>query len=173
MTRYIDFFKTDRVQNEVRYEFFFSSIITPGNVSKLTTTFVPHKSTKKASVKQSYILLTWFYYLTFISQESSSKIKLNLCVLPKKKKIFTLVKAPMAHKTRSKEQYKFQFYSYKISFSSIFLKNNSIDSVNKALLFSLITKKSFPQFETNLLFLKYYKVIFHFTDSTFFNYNKL
>ena len=51
---------------------------------------------KKILVKQSYILLTWFYYFSLINLNKKKKI--NFSYLPIKKKIFTMTKGPMAHK---------------------------------------------------------------------------
>jgi len=76
----------------------------------------------------------------------------------------------MAHKNWSKEQYKFEFYKINIKFKSTLREENEINSVNAATLFTLISKKNFPHFETNLFFLKYYRFLFIFYDNFFFNY---
>jgi len=58
------------------------------------------------------------------------KKKLSFFVQPKKKKIITLTKAPMAHKTFSQEQYVFSYYlisiSVKVEFKFLFLINDYI-----------------------------------------------
>ena len=50
---------------------------------------------------------------------------------PTNRKIFTLTKAPIAHKNWSKEQYKFQFYKFKISFSVYLKEENNLNIYNK------------------------------------------
>jgi len=62
---------------------------------------------KKIILKQSYLILTWVYYFSFLNTKKKNKIKIS--ILPVKKKLFTLTKAPMAHKKNSKEQYNFIF----------------------------------------------------------------
>jgi hypothetical protein len=78
----------------------------------------------------------------------------------------------MAHRNWSKEQYKFQFYKFKISFKSQLKSTNQLTRVNNGLLFMLLSKKTFPQFESNLFFLKYYAIRAHLIDKHFFNYFK-
>ena len=93
-------------------------------------------------------------------------------VFPIKVRKFTLTKAPMAHKNWSKEQYQTTFYKFKISYKSLLDENFYVNSVNAGLLFSLISKRTFPTFETNLLFLKYYQFFFFLSDAKYFDYNK-
>lgn len=56
--------------------------------------------------------------------KKKNKTNIKIFIKPIKKKIFTSVKAPMAHKTNSKEQYKFSFYSFTIKFNTLEKKNN-------------------------------------------------
>ena len=99
----------------------------------------------------------------------------------------------MAHKTNSKEQFKFNLWYYKISFknkikpaiyniynefdynylenkrsSNFFVNNNSI---YKNFLFIYYTKKNLTYFETNLFFLRSYLFLIKFHDINFFNFN--
>lgn len=61
----------------------------------------------------------------------------------------------MAHRTRSKEQYKIQFYKFKISFKSRLRSNlPQVNSLDALLMLIMLSKKNLPQFETNVLFLK-------------------
>ena len=116
--------------------------------------------------------MTWFNYLTFINIKNNNNNVL-IFVKPIKKKIFTLTKAPIAHKTNSKEQFKFSYYSFTISFKSIFdeIKLNEIhkNSMLSNFLFINATKKNITCFETNLLFIKKYNFFSSFKDSIYFN----
>lgn len=158
--------------SSVKYSFFFISIISPYIINNVKLLSDYDNDERKIFIKQSYILLTWFYYISSLTSSINSKKKLKIAVLPTKRKIFTLTKAPMAHKTWSKEQYKFQYYKFKISFVSSFKDNNSVTSVNSALLFSLLAKKNISNFETNVFFLKSFSFFFFFKDVNFFNYYK-
>ena len=126
-------------------------------------------SGKRVKVKQSYILLTWFYYLSNFSAKKKNKI--HFFVLPQKNKKFTLTKSPMAHKNWSKEQYKQQLYFFKVSFNTTFV-NHTLTSLNSSLFFVLLNKDSYSSFETNVFFIKTFSFIFCFTDHTFFNYSR-
>lgn len=125
---------------------------------------------KKLLLKQSYLLLTWFYYLTFLRKDTKKKKKLQFFVLPVRKKIYTLNQAPIAHKNRSKEQYCFQFFLLRISFSAFLSGENVLKSSNQALLFVLLSQKNSPTLETNLFFLKNFRFLFFFSDKFFFSY---
>lgn len=127
---------------------------------------------KKIFLKQSYIMLTWFYYLNFIENKKNTTNNIKIFTLPINNKKFTLTKAPIAHKNWSKEQYKFEYYSFVITLAYQFKSENSINSFNNSILFILITKKSFPQFETNLFFLKSIRFYFKYKDEDYFNYFK-
>ena len=72
------------------------------------------KKYKKLFVKQSYLLMTWVWY---IQQKHTSSIKPSFVFKPTKLNKLTLIKSPMAHKTFSQEQFQFKFYSLLISFS--------------------------------------------------------
>ena len=75
--------------------------------------------------------------------------------MPIRRKKYTVTKAPMAHKTNSKEQYGFKFYFFKASFQSNLDSHMMISSVDFGAFFINNLKKLFPIFSTNLLFLKY------------------
>ena len=76
----------------------------------------------------------------------------------------------MAHKTRSKEQFEFRFYFFKLSFTTFFKKKTQPLNTDHLLFVLLNTKRIFPIFETNLLFLKYYCIALDGVDGLFFNY---
>ena len=157
---------------KVQHGFYFTSIISPYiiNNARLLNLSSNNYSDKKVLVKQSYILLTWFYYMTMLDPTSVKK-KLKIAILPKKTKKFTLTKAPMAHKNWSKEQYDFSYFKFKVSFKSLFKSDTCVQSLNQLSLFILLTKNSINSFETNLFFLKYFQSILFFKDVLFFNYN--
>ena len=121
-------------------------------------------------MKQSYTILSWFYYLNF-SLNKSKKNQFNLKFLPKKKKNFTFLKPPMAHKTFSKEQIVFFFYNFKVNiYFNLSLDYLNILNINNLLYLILLIKKNFPNFETNLFFLKNYTYSLSFKEKLFFNY---
>jgi hypothetical protein len=76
----------------------------------------------------------------------------------------------MAHKNWSKEQYKFQIYKFNIFFELKLKKHNSLPSLNSSVLFVLLSKNLFPQFETNLFFLKNVTIFFFLSDKNYFNF---
>ena len=76
----------------------------------------------------------------------------------------------MAQKTRSKEQFAFKFFVFKVSSKNFLSGEKRLSSIDQTLLAVLLTKNSFPVFETNLLFLKTYGVNFRFLDANYFNF---
>ena len=112
-------------------------------------------------------------YLTAIERKNFKKSQISFFIFPVKINKFTSIKAPMAHKSNSKEQFKFQFYSFKVSFDGIILDRLALNSLNKALMFVLLSKNFFPIVETNLLFLKNYQIAFTCKERNFFNFDKL
>jgi hypothetical protein len=77
----------------------------------------------------------------------------------------------MAHKNWSKEQYKFQYYKFIIKFNFFLKEENSINDINASLLFLILTKKNFPNLETNIFFLKNINFFLSLQDKYFYNYN--
>lgn len=163
--------KKTNIKNKITFSLLFVSLISPFIFNNIRLFFDSNKNyDTKLLLKQSYVLLTWFYYLNFINLKNSKK-HCRFFVLPLKQNHYTILKAPMAHKTKSKEQLKFQYFLIKISFSSTFYENSFIKTVDSALIFALISKKKFLVLETNLLFLKNYTIFFYYYDNFFFNYN--
>jgi len=121
-------------------------------------------------IKQSYLIMTWLYYLTFTVKQKDDDRVIEFAFLPIRRKMYTLTKAPMAHKTNSKEQIVFKFYKFKVSIKSNFISEYSLKSVDQGLLSLLTAKRLFPFFDTNLLFLKNYNIQTFLTDKTFFNF---
>ena len=89
-------------------------------------------------------------------------------VMPLRKKKMTQLKAPIAHKNWSKEQFFFSYYVIRVSFKSALTTENRIKTLDSGLMFSLLSKSFFPVFETNILFLKSYKIMFDVSDGEFF-----
>ena len=138
-----------------RYKFVFVSLLSPWTIAnmRIFLTLGALFQTKYLYLKQSYLLLTWLYYLTFINEYGTAPKSNNTCfIAPLKRQIYTLVKAPMAHKTYSKEQ--FTIIYYKLHFCFQFALSHLPPCTNAALLLILLHCRSFPRFETNLLFLK-------------------
>ena len=96
------------------------------------------------------------YYLKTSKNLKNTKA-VSFVTLPVKRKQYTLQKAPMAHKTNSKEHYKFKFFHYKILFTASIKVNTQLLSLNSGLFFTLLIKPFFPVFGTNLLLLTSYK----------------
>jgi hypothetical protein len=164
--------KNKQIKKNITFNFSFISTLPPFIVNNVRFSFNSNSDNKKLLLKQSYILLTWFFYLTFIQQNLNNKNLLKFFVMPLIIKKFTLTKAPMAHKNWSKEQYKLQFYKIKITFNVLLKENNDLNSFNKTLLFFFLTKKTLPQLETNLFFLKNFNLILYAKDDNFFNFNR-
>jgi ribosomal protein S10 len=73
---------------------------------------------------------------------------------PPKKSRLTFLKAPMAHKTFSQEQFINKSYTLTISFNNTFREQSTINSVNNSLYTALYLRNTYLPAETNLLFLK-------------------
>ena len=107
------------------------------------------------------------YYLKTSTNLKKTKA-VTFVTLPVKRKQYTLQKAPMAHKTNSKEHYKFKFFFYKIIFHAVVKGGTKLSSVSSGLFFTLMIKPFFPVFGTNLLLLSSYKLqFFSKTGKTF------
>lgn len=159
----------------ITYNFTFVSLIPPFLLNNLRLSTISSGLTpslkSKLLMKQSYLILTWFYYLTISTTLNKRDLNtLTFSFLPSKSKSYTLTKAPMAQKTRSKEQFYFKFYIFKVSIHTTLNNNFALASLNQSLLAFLTTKSTFPIFETNLLILKSYILNLSFYDQNFFNY---
>jgi hypothetical protein len=85
--------------------------------------------------------------------------------------MYTLTKAPMAHKTNSKEQFVFRFFKLKMSMATRFQNNETIQSLNGGALTIYTAKQSFPKFSTNFLLLKRSQLGITIKDTHFFNFS--
>ena len=89
--------------------------------------------------------------------------------MPKKTKLFTNTKAPIAHKAFSKEQFSFSFYNFKFNIKLLInLKNFNLLNINQILNLFFIIKNNFLNFETNLLFIKNFRFFLNFLEPNFF-----
>lgn len=157
---------------DIRYYFLFVSWVAPHiffNYSRFF--FQTNKSRIRIGIKKSYTILTWLYYLTFTLGRQTKNKSVTFSFLPKRRKMYTLTKAPMAHKTFSKEQFKFQLYTCKVSVSSFFAKENTLLSLEQLKTALLITKNTFPILETNLLFLKTCQILIRGSAVNFYSYS--
>ena len=120
---------------KVKYSFTFISLISPFLTNNLNFNTNKIIKTNKLSLKQSYIILSWFYYLSFLENKRNKKNKIKFFILPKKIKKFTNTKAPMAHKTFSKEQYQYKFFKIQITFISTLHPDFCFISLNQVFFF--------------------------------------
>ena len=177
-------------KNNFSYELHFASLIAP-NASIDSNVFAVDNSAllpRKVHLKKSYLALSWFNYLTTlpplnktrsetsdegaqVSEKVTRNPTLRFNILPSKRSLYTLQKAPMAHKTNSKEQFMFKFYFFKLKISTSVDPKIVPRSVNASLLAFYLMRNTFPVFETNLLFLKYYQIRSMYADSIFFDFN--
>lgn len=163
------FFKT-----KLKYSLSFVSLISPSSVSSIRLIFNNNNmnsKNKKLLVKQSYMLLTWLFYLNKNNPNNVNKSAPSFFIQPFNQSKFTLIKSPMAHKTFSQEQYMISHYKLTVSFnfsSSSFKNFSYLDSLNKSLMFALILRQSFLNFETNFFFLQKIRFNFLSSDSNFF-----
>ena len=158
---------------KITYNLLFISFFPPQNTNNFKFNLTSLKVDKKIYVKQSYILLTWFYYLSFFkTKDEGKKNNIKIKYFPITRRIFTSTKAPMAHKTRSKEQFIYKYYKFLLVFKSNVNLPQVINSLDNALLFIFLTKKNFRIFETNLIFLKFFKFFFPIQTSQFLNFSK-
>jgi len=123
-------------------------------------------SKKKLVLKQSYLLLTWAHYLLRSSGTKGFR-KPNISIRPIKQSKFTNIKAPMAHKTFSQEQYWFRFYKLQINFKMRKPKLGILNSVNTSFYIILLLRSSLPLLETNLMLLKVYSFTVPVRDVNF------
>ena len=168
------------------YRFRFKSLIAPfnsrgkNNILQVSKYFKNFNSTSSQKIffKNSYLVLTWLYYLSSWSQTIIpfnskklylKKLYLKAINLPKKRQVITYNRAPMAHKDNSKEQFSFCLYNFTFTLKTKQVKKTSIYSLNNVFFFILQIKKTFPVIETSVFFLKSYTIIISFTPYKFYN----
>lgn len=182
MNKIIPKYNFNYIKNTSNVSLFYVSLINPFILTNYTfenyKRYATLKPNQKIYVKQSYMLLTWFYYLNFISKKTTKYEKnfsnLKFFIAPKLKRKFTITKAPIAHKTRSKEQILFTFFKFRalltLSNLSHFKEYSSYTSIDQTLLSILLAKNTICFNETNLLILQKKKISLTFIDPVFFSY---
>ena len=126
----------------------------------------PQTHHNKLIVKQSYLLLTWLVYIQ--SRNSAKKSSTpSFFIQPKNQTKFTHLKAPMAHKTFSQEQFIFKHYTIVVSFKVLISGLHTLKNINDILFLILSIRNNIPFFNTNLLFLKRINFSFLSSNTTF------
>lgn len=135
---------------------------------------------EKILVKQSYVILIWLNYLTqrFLLVNCRTP---GFFIYPTKSYKTTIMKAPMAHKTFSQEQYMLRYYTLSISFyvplDSDLLTTSNFDAcllnnANISLYYLLFLIRSIPCISTNMLFLKRYTITVYSSDNKYFSFSE-
>jgi hypothetical protein len=101
------------------------------------------------------------------SEEDNAATTPSFFIHPPKKARLTFLKAPMAHKTFSQEQFVNKSYNLTISFNNTFRANSKITSVNNSLYVALYLRNTYLPTETNLLFLKKLRMSITCSDGNF------
>ena len=155
------------MKKTINYNLLFVSLVSPDSLEDLRLLSINlnikdnKNKSNKLFIKQSYLLLTWFTYLTKVSNKkklNNTTNSVNLpkfFIKPKKQTKFTIIKSPMAHKTFSQEQFKFKYYSIIMSYKVILPNNKNILNNFNYSLYITLSLRLYPFFlETNLFFLK-------------------
>ena len=158
-------------QFSARHSFLFASWVAP-HLFFLRKKFLYSKMTRKQVLgsKKAYTMLTWLYYMTFCVSRNSKTKRIWFAILPRRTTRYTLTKAPMAHKTFSKEQFQFQFYRCRVSINSRINFSPQLLTLSNNQSLLLIIKESFPFFETNLLFLKKASIRLNLPTHNFYSF---
>jgi len=152
----------------ILYSYKFATLFKPSTISDLSLINLNNNNTNnKILIKQSYLILMWISYIT---NKNSSKF--FFYIYPKKIKIKTIIKAPMAHKTFSQEQLSLKYYQLSTSFKINTIDVNYCNSVNNTIHFYYFLKNLNYMYGTNLLFLKRMSFIYYFKDNQYLNYFK-
>lgn len=183
---------------EVQHTLKFATLYTPSTIKDISLLYrrnleynslFVNKPNKKILIKQSYIFMIWLSYIVnkknkkgkdlaadnqdgVIKDEDKLK-KPSFFVYPFRNYKTTVVKAPMAHRSYSQEQFMIRFYMLSITFYTKFsIEKNELNnfSVNKSFYFANILKKNTPYTGTNMLFLQKYCIFFNSRDSNFFSF---
>ena len=111
------------------------------------------------------------HYIT--KKFNNTLIKPKIFIYPNKKNYkITLTKSPMAHKTYSQEQFKFNFFT--LGFSFKFYLSGDLAQIKKLSEALFLIKYIFSKnlnFSTNMIFLKKFIFIFHSIETSFFLYS--
>lgn len=160
----------------VRYSFKFASIISPGSIQNMSLKSFSHKN--KIYVKQSYVFLTWMSYVRESEARSTKKESSesddnqpSFFIFPINRSRLTFLKAPMAHKTFSQEQFVSQFYTMSISFNNRLREGSTTPGVANSTFLALKMRSELTPFETNLIFLKKSRCSISVSDQKYMSIN--
>ena len=139
----------------LRCEFFFVSLLPLLSTRrKFCYERLKNSLGNKIYLKKSYLILLWLNYLASNRDDTRS---IKVTKIQSKTKLYTVVKAPMAHKTNSKEQFISKYYHFKVQF--IVRRSAASYSPHKTTgILNISLLDCFPAFETNLLFLTATKI---------------
>ena len=159
---------------EVEYNFLFVSWVAPHILFNRSRSLLQSRRVKVGvSIKKAYTMLTWLYYLTFTLDRQTENKVVRFSFLPRRRKFYTLTKAPMAHKTFSQEQYWLRVYKLQINFTVARSDISTLGSVNSSFYVLLLLRSSLPLLETNLMLLKCFSFQIPATDQLFFKLKRL
>ena len=159
------------VVGDIEYNFNFVSWVAPHLLFNHSRSVLQKRRARAGvRIKKAYTMLTWLYYLTFTVDRQTENRVVKFAFLPRRRSKYTLTKAPMAHKTFSKEQFKFQLHKCKVSIRTELAEHYQISSLPALQTAFLVTRTTFPNLETNILFLKSARVILPGSAVEFYSY---
>lgn len=170
--------RTTFLQKNIKYCFNFASLISPFSI-KPSRLVNPTNDLvgRKLYVKQSYMLITWFSYLTNSplfnnkSEDSDDKdidlVRPGFFVQPVRVFKTTMTKAPMAHKTFSQEQYLIKFYKLSASFNFPVKFTKDKINLNQSILILLSFRLNSFSTGSNLFVMKKSKLTLLVDDKNF------
>lgn len=177
MKKYL-FFKKKNKSNfyKIFIKLNFNSIVKPYKIPSKSTFFLLQThikdlnfyKKKKILIKQSYLMMTWFFFLKKNLEEIKNS-RIFFFVKPKRKSKFTIIKSPMAHKTFSQEQYSVSFYSINSSIEILTKRKNF--NYSTSLVSLLKIRNSMFTSGTNLFFLQKISIRLFSCDTKYFNLN--
>ena len=179
-------FNKKNIYSKFFYSFKFASIFYPGSIKNISL-FIRSSINKddtssknrngtfkntKILIKQSYLLVIWMHYLSKKKNDETTGKLPSFFIYPYSQSKFTHIKAPIAHKTFSQEQFMIRYYNISVSFkpSNEERKNKTLSSVNKALYAANFIRSNLPFLGTNMLFLKKINYMYNSTDENFYSY---
>jgi hypothetical protein len=107
-------------------------------------------SGSRVQAKQFFLLLSWFLFLGY----KGGTARVRVATLPTRVSRFTVTRAPIAHKTWSKEQYQFTLFRVSIRFEK---PQNSLISSTRALWLLNQMSTSYTGGGSNLIFFRFMK----------------
>jgi ribosomal protein S10 len=156
----------------IEYNFNFVSWVAPHLLyNRNRSTLQKQRVRAGVRMKKAYTMLTWLYYLTFTVDRQTENKVVKFSFLPRRRTKYTLTKAPMAHKTFSKEQFKFQLHKCKVSIRTELADHYQLSSVSALQMAFTVTRTTFPNLETNTLFLKSARITLPGSDASFYSYS--